>query len=136
MPQERPLNWFEISTLSPSWPANRQRRLSLYNGNAIRHVAPAAITAGGWYRNFTACRNAICMEREIISEMSRLLEKTGIEYVIPPASAENKQSLEATLINLKSLNARYEKDEAISQVQWLMNTYNIQIDELMDRISS
>lgn len=76
------------------------------------------------------------MEREIISEMARLLEKTGIESVIPQPSAESVQSLEATLVNLRSLNARYEKDEAINQVQWLMNTYNIQIDELMDRITS
>ena len=77
------------------------------------------------------------MEQEIIQQMSRLLEKTGMENVIPSSlSADNNQFLETTLINLKSLNARYEKSEAINQVQWLMNTYNIQIDELIERITS
>lgn len=74
----------------------------------------------------------INMEQEIIQEMSRLLEKTGIENVIASApGGTNGKLLETTLINLKSLNARYEKGEAIHQVQWLMDTYNIQIDELI-----
>ena len=75
------------------------------------------------------------MEREILLEMSKLLEKTGMEHVLPPLLPENNsQFSETTLINLKNLNARYEKSEAINQVQWLMNHYNIQIDELMERI--
>lgn len=79
------------------------------------------------------------MKQEIIVEMSKLLEKTGLENIVPVAltSGENeKQVLESTLMNLKSLNARYEKAEAINQVQWLMSAYNIQIDELMERIGS
>jgi antitoxin component HigA of HigAB toxin-antitoxin module len=79
------------------------------------------------------------MEQEIIVEMSTLLEKTGLENVVPLTltSGENKKQVqESTLMNLKSLNARYEKPEAINQVQWLMSTYNIQIDELMERIGS
>ena len=79
------------------------------------------------------------MEHEILLEMSRLLEKTGMENVIPvsPArSANNDQFLETTLINLRSINARYEKNEALYQVQWLMETYNIQIDELMERMGA
>lgn len=79
------------------------------------------------------------MEHEIILEISRLLEKTGLEDLIPttPSPAGNQdQLMEATLINLKNLNARYEKSEALNQVQWLMNHYNIQIDELMERIGS
>lgn len=79
------------------------------------------------------------MEQEIILEMSRLLEKTGIENLTPmfPSLHDNKdQFLETTLINVKSLQARYEKQEALNQVQWLMNTYNIQIDELLERITS
>lgn len=74
------------------------------------------------------------MEQEIIAEMSNLLEKTGMENVIPQLSRDDNNQLETTLINLKSLNARYEKSEAINQVQWLMTHYNIQIDELMERI--
>lgn len=75
------------------------------------------------------------MEREIINEMSNLLAKTGMENVIPQLSREgDNQLLETTLMNLKNLNARYEKSEAINQVQWIMAHYNIQIDELMERI--
>lgn len=83
--------------------------------------------------------NAYFMEREIILEMSRLLEKSGIEHVIsviPATTSNQEQFLEATLINLKNVNARYEKSEALNQVRWLMDTYNIQIDELMERIGS
>lgn len=77
------------------------------------------------------------MEHEIILEMSKLLEKTGIDNAIPVSSASSsEQILETALINLKSLNARYEKGEALNQVQWLMNNYNIQIDELIERISA
>lgn len=79
------------------------------------------------------------MENEIINEMSRLLEKTGMENlipVIPAAAASREQYLETTLINLKSFNARYEKSEALNQVRWLMDNYNIQIDELIERIGA
>lgn len=79
------------------------------------------------------------MENEIINEMSKLLEKTGMENLIPviPAAAANReQYLEMTLINLKSFNARYEKSEALNQVRWLMDNYNIQIDELIERIGA
>lgn len=79
------------------------------------------------------------MEHEILLQMSQLLEKTGMENVIPvipPATANTEQFLETTLINLKNVNARYEKTEALNQVEWLMHTYNIQIDELMERIVS
>lgn len=78
------------------------------------------------------------MENEIINEVSKLLEKTGLDYIVavtPAGDADRKQFLETTLVNLKSLNAGYEKNEALNQVQWLMNHYNIQIDELMERIS-
>lgn len=78
------------------------------------------------------------MEREIILEMSKLLEKTGLDDLGAVVSTSEKmdQALETALINLKSLNARYEKNEALNQVQWLMNNYNIQIDELVERISA
>ncbi len=78
------------------------------------------------------------MEHEILVEMSRLLEKTGMDKVIPvipPLTIHQEQFMETTLINLKNLNARYEKSEALNQIQWLTETYNIQIDELMERIS-
>jgi hypothetical protein len=98
-----------------------------------------AVLETKWHRNFIRSINYVFMEQEIIAEMSKLLEKTGLENVVPlkPTSGENKKQVrESTLMNLKSLNARYEKAEAINQVQWLMSTYNIQIDELMERIGS
>lgn len=78
------------------------------------------------------------MEHEILLEMSKLLEKTGIDSPIPLSafSGNADQLIETALINLKSMNARYEKSEALNQVQWLMNTYNIQIDELIERINA
>ena len=78
------------------------------------------------------------MENEIIIELSKFLEKMGMENLIPvvPSSGSRDQYLESTLINLKSFNARYEKSEALNQVQWLMNNYNIQIDELIERIGA
>lgn len=78
------------------------------------------------------------MEQEIMLEISKLLEKTGLEEVMPPdrALSDNRQITEAALINLKSLNARYEKNEAVNQIQWLMGQYNIQIDELIERINA
>ena len=79
------------------------------------------------------------MEKEIMQEISKLLEKTGLDDLAPLnflANGKTDKSLETTLIHLKSLNARYEKSDALNQVQWLMNNYNIQIDELMERITS
>ena len=75
------------------------------------------------------------MEHEIMVEMSKLLEKTGLDNIIPSSVPNDQQVLETVLINLKSLNARFEKGEAIGQIQWLMSAYNIQIDELMERIA-
>jgi hypothetical protein len=79
------------------------------------------------------------MEHDIIIEMAKLLEKSGIENatLFDTSSAENNsKNLETSWINIKALNARYDKSEALNQVQWLMNKYNIQIDELMEGISS
>ena len=78
------------------------------------------------------------MDHEILVEMSRLLEKTGLDNVISvsPGQLDNDKFLETTLTDLKTVNARYEKNEALNQVQWLMEKYNIQIDELMERIGS
>ena len=78
------------------------------------------------------------MEHEILLEMSRLLEKTGMESVIPvtPSTLNQDQFMETTLISLKNTNAQYEKGQALNQIQWLMQKYNIQIDELMERIGS
>jgi hypothetical protein len=72
----------------------------------------------------------------IVQEMTQLLEKTAVESFAPvivdsPTDIKND---EAILINLKTLNARYDKHEAIAHVQALMEKYNIQIDELLEKV--
>ena len=68
----------------------------------------------------------------IIHEMNGLLEKTAVDSVTPVVvdPASEVENLEALLINLKAINARYDKHEAIVHVGAIMEKYNIQIDEL------
>jgi hypothetical protein len=74
-------------------------------------------------------------ETEILQEINKLLEKLAVDTFIPGVeNATDTQHAEAVLINLKSLNARYDKHEAITHVQALMDLYNIQIDEVLDQI--
>lgn len=76
------------------------------------------------------------MEHDLLLEMTRLLGKTGMENVLPPddPSGDGELRMAAVLTALKGMNARYDKEDALSQIQWLMDTYNIQIDELIERI--
>jgi hypothetical protein len=76
------------------------------------------------------------IEQEIIHEMTQLLEKTAVESFAPVITEEatDSHTLEPFLINLKAINARYDKSDAIVQVNSLMEKYNIQIDELMEII--
>ena len=72
----------------------------------------------------------------IVQEMTQLLEKTAVESFAPVIvdPATDIQNEEAILINLKTINARYDKHEAIAHVQALMDKYNIQIDELLEKV--
>jgi hypothetical protein len=74
---------------------------------------------------------------EIIQEMVLLLDKTAVESFAPVISDSEPavHNIEAILINLKAINARYDKNEAIAQVRALMEKYNIQIDELLELIN-
>lgn len=67
-----------------------------------------------------------------------LMEKTGFESftAVTASETDSDPSMEATLINLKSLCARYDKQDALIQVRALMEKYNIQVDELVENISS
>jgi hypothetical protein len=79
------------------------------------------------------------MEKEIIIEMTKLLEKSGLgamTYYDLETTENTETALENLWINMKALNARYDKADALAQVQTLMSQYNIQIDELMERIHS
>ncbi|HYF69583.1 MAG TPA: hypothetical protein VD884_15665 [Ohtaekwangia sp.] len=75
------------------------------------------------------------VEHEILEEVMKLLEKAAFDAIAPmPSSMENSEShsLESSLITLRNLNARYDKDDAVSHIRSLMHRYNIQLDELMD----
>jgi hypothetical protein len=73
-------------------------------------------------------------EKSIIVEMTQLLEKMAVESFVPviTGTARDAYDQEAVLINLKSINAKYDKHEAIEHVRALMEKYNIQIDELVE----
>jgi hypothetical protein len=73
------------------------------------------------------------IEHDILVEVMHLMEKTGFESftAVTISPSDEQQSLEATLINLKSLVARYDKEDALIQVRSLMEKYNIQADELV-----
>jgi hypothetical protein len=70
---------------------------------------------------------------EIIQEMTQLLDKTAVESFAPiiTDTGSDEQNIEAFLISLKAINARYDKNDALVQVKALMEKYNIQIDELL-----
>jgi hypothetical protein len=73
-------------------------------------------------------------ERDIIAEMTQLLDKMAVESFVPviTGTARNAYDKEAVLINLKAINAKYDKQEALAHVKALMEKYNIQIDELVE----
>jgi hypothetical protein len=70
---------------------------------------------------------------EIIQEMTQLLEKMAADTFVPATDAASEHA-EAVFTNIKVMNARYDKYEALRQIKALMEKYNIQIDELLDQI--
>jgi hypothetical protein len=75
------------------------------------------------------------IEQEIIKQVTDLMEKSGFESITPVLPSFEKESpefVDTLLINLKSLNAKYDKNEALYQIKCLMDKYNIQLDELID----
>ena len=76
------------------------------------------------------------VERDIIIEMTKLLEKMAVESFVPVVSGtgRNVYDQEAVLINLKAINAKYDKHEAVEHVRALRQKYNIQIDELLEQL--
>lgn len=76
------------------------------------------------------------MEGEVLNQFLELMDKAGFESVAPVLSAieqETQKGVDTILINLKALNAKYDKNEAIVQIKCLMDKYNIQLDQLIDR---
>lgn len=77
------------------------------------------------------------IEHDILVEVMNLMIKTGFESftAVTVSPSDNEQSLEATLINIRSLAARYDKQDAVIQIRSLMERYNIQADELVDNVT-
>ena len=75
------------------------------------------------------------IELEVLNECIQLLERTCFPESLPVFSTggADLSVLENTLVAIKTLNARYDRHEAISQIQAMMQHYNIQIDELLDK---
>lgn len=75
------------------------------------------------------------IEHEIVEEVMKLLEKAAFDALAPIPTTTDKDgahALESSLITLRSLNARYDKGDAVAQIRSLMEKYKIQLDELMD----
>jgi hypothetical protein len=76
------------------------------------------------------------IELELVGQLVALLEKGGFERIVPVDSTDltsETTDLDTILISIRSLNARYDKNEAIAQIRSLMDKYNIQVDELIVR---
>lgn len=76
------------------------------------------------------------IETEIVIQLLELMEKAGFQALVPlyPSdSLEDERTLDTLLIMVKSLNARYDKDEAITHIRCLLDKYNIQVDQLVDK---
>ena len=71
------------------------------------------------------------MEQEIMRQILELMDKSGLDLI--PPTGESSEFVEAMVINLKTLNAKYDKNEAIYQIKCLMDKYNIQLDQLIDQ---
>lgn len=75
------------------------------------------------------------IENQIVRQVVELMDKSGFESIAPVLTAEqdSPEFIDTILINLKTLNAKYDKNEALHQIKCLMDKYNIQLDQLVDR---
>jgi hypothetical protein len=76
------------------------------------------------------------LEHEIVTQLIELLQKSGFDSfgtLAPPTDLEDTSALETILINVKTLNARYDKSDAVTQIRSLMSKYNIQLDQIVSR---
>lgn len=73
---------------------------------------------------------------EIIIEMRQLFDKMAVDSVVPVVADTTtpEPDPEALLLNLKAINARYDKHEAIIHIKAILQRYNIQIDELLEQV--
>jgi hypothetical protein len=75
------------------------------------------------------------LEHELLGEVMGLMEKSELNELTPlPISMDSSEghALESSLITIRNLNARYDRQEAIAQIRGLIRRYKIQLDELMN----
>ena len=72
----------------------------------------------------------VSTEHETLRQAIELLEKTGVEAIAGALPAEITDT-DTLLLNLKALNARYDREDAIAHIRCLMTKYNIQLDQLI-----
>ena len=75
------------------------------------------------------------IEQQIVKQLLEVMDKSGFESIAPVLTAleqDTSEFVETILINLKTLNAKYDKNEALHQIKCLMGKYNIQLDQLVD----
>lgn len=76
------------------------------------------------------------VESEIVMQLLELLEKAGFQALVPLYPSDNledERTLDTLRIMVKSLNARYDRHEALTHIRSLLDKYNIQVDQLIDR---
>ncbi len=76
------------------------------------------------------------IETEIVAQLLELMEKAGFQALVPLYPSDNledERTLDTLLIMVKSLNARYDRSEALTQIRSLLDKYNIQVDQLVDK---
>jgi hypothetical protein len=74
------------------------------------------------------------LEHEIVMQLIELLQKSGVDSLgslSAPEDLQDVSALETILINVKTLNARYDKIDAITQIRSLMSKFNIQLDQII-----
>lgn len=75
------------------------------------------------------------IEFQIVKQVLEVMDKSGFESIAPVLTAleqDTPEFIDTILINLKTLNAKYDKNEALHQIRCLMGKYNIQLDQLVD----
>jgi hypothetical protein len=75
------------------------------------------------------------LEHKLLEEVVGLMEKSALNELAPlPLKLGDNEShaMESTLITIRNLHARYDKEEALIHIRSLMHRYNIQLDELLE----
>jgi hypothetical protein len=72
------------------------------------------------------------IQQELICELILYLEKTCVKNIFLPHTEvlEEEHYLEGVLTQIKIMNARYDKKEAVLQIIRIMKQYNVSLSEI------